>query len=95
VARKRLLSRLIPGKFRKTKPKKSKPKRKTSTARRRSATERVDVTRQEYNEIVTILDRRGEVIEGLRRELETQFKRMAQIQSELDEVRQAWLKNKN
>ena len=95
MARKRLLSRLIPGKFSKTTLKKSKPKRKTSTARRRSSTERVDVTRQEYNEIVTILDRRGEVIEGLRRELETQFKRMAQIQSELDEVRQAWLKNKN
>ena len=95
MARKRLLSRLLSRKFKKTKAKKSKPKRKTSTARRRSATERVDVKRQEYNEIVAILDRRGEVIEGLRRELETQFKRMAQIQSELDEVRQAWLKNKN
>jgi hypothetical protein len=43
---------------------------------------------------VAVLDRRGEIIDGLRRELETQFKRMAQIQSELDEVRHAWLKAK-
>jgi hypothetical protein len=77
-----------------TRANKSRPKLKTS-ARRRSSTERVDVTRQEYNEIVAIIDRRGEIIEGLRRELETQFKRMAQIQSELDEVRNAWLKNRS
>jgi ribosomal protein S3 len=44
---------------------------------------------------VAILDRRGEIIEEMRRELETQFKRMAQIQSELDEVRSAWLKARN
>jgi len=92
VARKRFLSRLLSRKSRKTTPKKSKPKRRTSTARRQST---IDVTRQEYNEIVGILDGRGEIIEGLRRELETQFKRMAQIQSELDEVRQAWLKRKD
>ena len=91
MARKRLLSR----KSRKTKSKGSKPKLKTSTARRRSSRDQVDVTRREYNEIVAILDRRGEIIEGLRRELETQFKRMAQIQSELDEVRSAWLKNRS
>ena len=95
MARKRFLSRLLSRKSTKTTAKKSKPKRKTSTARRRSSRQKVDVTRQEYNEIVAILDRRGEIIDGLRRELETQFKRMAQIQSELDEVRQAWLKRKD
>jgi len=92
VARKRPLSSKS-SKSRKTRAKKSGPKLKSSTARRRS-TARVDVTRQEYNEIVDILNTRGEIMEGLRRELETQFKRMAQIQSELDEVRRAWLKNK-
>ena len=65
-----------------------------SVVRRRSPSKQSDVTRREYNEIIRILNQRGEILDGLRRELETQFKRMAQIQSELDEVRQAWLQNK-
>ena len=76
-------------------PKKSRKKLKTSAARRLSAAKKRDVTRQEYNKVIDILNQREEIIDGLRRELETQFKRMAQIQSELDEVRQAWMKNKN
>ena len=60
--------------------------------KRLSALSRRDVTRQEYNHVVDLLNRRGEIIAGIQRELETQFKRIAQIQSELDEVRRGWLK---
>jgi hypothetical protein len=91
VARKRSLSRKSTPK--KSRSKKSRPK--ISAVRRPSPSKKVDVARQEYKEIIHILNQRGEIIEGLRRELETQFKRMAQIQSELDEVRRVWLKNKD
>jgi hypothetical protein len=57
---------------------------------RLSAMERRDVTRAEFNQVIDLLHERGEIIAGLMKELEIQFKRMAQIQSELDEVRQAW-----
>ena len=73
---------------------KSKPRVKVPSVRRLPASKRTDVTREEYNQLVDILNRRGEIIEGIRRELETQFKRMAQIQTELDEVRRAWVKTK-
>jgi hypothetical protein len=56
---------------------------------------RVDVTRAEYNHIIEVLNQRGEIINGLRRELEVQLKRMGQIQAELDEVRNAWLKSRS
>jgi hypothetical protein len=59
---------------------------------RRSPLTRTDVTRAEYNNIIEVLNQRGEIINDLRRELEVQFKRIAQMQSELDEVRRAWVK---
>ena len=67
---------------------------KIPAVRRLPASKRTDVTREEYNELVDILNRRGEIVEEIQRELETQFKRMAQIQTELDEVRRAWVKIK-
>jgi hypothetical protein len=61
-------------------------------ARRVRPLSRTDVTRAEYNDVIAVLNDRGENIDELRRELEVQFKRMAQMQSELDEVRRAWTK---
>jgi hypothetical protein len=61
---------------------------------RQSPLTRTDVTRAEYNQIIEVLNQRGEVINGLRRELEVQLKRIGQMQSELDEVRNAWLKGR-
>ena len=52
------------------------------------------MTRAEFNQVIDVLRERGEIINGLRKELEVQFKRIAQIQSELDEVRQAWDRSK-
>ena len=57
---------------------------------RRRSTARVDVTRAEFNELIRILHERAEILEGMRRTLEVQFQRMAQIQAELDEVKRAW-----
>jgi hypothetical protein len=73
----------------KTSPKK---RVKMPVARRLPQLNRRDVTRREYNQIVDTLNKSGEIIDGLRRELDTQFKRMAQMQSELDDVRRAWVK---
>jgi hypothetical protein len=63
-------------------------KRRPPKARRikRSNLTRRDVTRAEYNGIIEVLNQQGEIVDGLRRELEVQFKRIAQMQSELDEV---------
>jgi hypothetical protein len=55
---------------------------------------RTDVTREEYNQIIEVLNQRGEIINGLRRELQVQLKRIGQMQSELDEVRRAWFKTR-
>ena len=63
---------------------------------RRSPLGRVDVTRGEYNRIVDILNERNVILNGLRDALERlenasdiQFKRIAQIQADLDVTRQA------
>ena len=78
------------------KRRKSGPLKIAKAARlKQSARNRIDVTREEYNHIIEVLNERGEIINGLRKELEVQFKRMAQIQSELDEVRRAWIKHRN
>ena len=45
------------------------------------------MTRAEFNNIIEVLNHRSEIINELRRELEVQFTRIAQMQSELDDVR--------
>jgi hypothetical protein len=69
---------------------------------RRSPESRVDVTRAEYNAIIDILNQRNVILNALRESLERleravdiQFKRTAEIQVELDEVRRAWQKLKS
>jgi hypothetical protein len=47
---------------------------------------RVDVTRAEFNRVIDILNERGKVLIALQQNQEIQFKRMAQMQAELDEV---------
>ena len=51
---------------------------------------RRDVTRGEYNALVDLLNERGRIIGEIHRTLDLQFRRMAQMQAELDEVRSAW-----
>jgi hypothetical protein len=47
------------------------------------------VTRAEFNRVIGILNERGEILTDIRRTLDIQFKRIAQLQAELDMVRQA------
>jgi hypothetical protein len=58
--------------------------------RRIPKAKRRDVTRAEYNALVDLLNERGQIIAKMRQDLETQFKRIAQMQVQLDELRAAW-----
>jgi len=64
---------------------------------RPSAQSRTDVTRAEYNHIIKILNERNEIlnalrdgVQGLEHVTDIQFKRIAQMQADLDEVKRAW-----
>jgi hypothetical protein len=48
---------------------------------------RCDVTRTEFDEVIRLLNERGAIINEVRRELQTQFTRIAQLQQELDDVK--------
>ena len=59
------------------------------------------MTRAEYNRIIDILNERNEILnalrasaEELRRDRDVQFKRIAQLQAELDDVKRASEKKK-
>jgi hypothetical protein len=76
----------------------SRPRRRIPHARRlaRSPGHRTDVTRAEYNRIIDILNERNVILNGLREAVstlqqasDTQFKRIAQIQAELDGIKRA------
>jgi hypothetical protein len=80
------------------------PKRRVSARRipkarhvRRSPLHRRDVTRGEYNRIIDVLNERNVILNALRegmdrleRASEVQFKRIAQLQAEVDELRRSW-----
>ena len=66
-------------------------------ALRPSPQSRTDVTRAEYNHIIAILNERNEIlnalrdgVQGLEHVTEIQFKRIAQIQADLDAIKEAW-----
>jgi len=48
---------------------------------------RCDVTRAEFDEVIRLLNERGAIINEIRRELHTQFTRIAQVQQELDDLK--------
>jgi hypothetical protein len=50
------------------------------------------VSRAEIDRILDVLEERGIILNDLRRGQEMQFKRLAQLQAELDAVRRAWEK---
>lgn len=61
---------------------------------RPSPDSRKDVTRAEYNYIIGVLNDRSTIINELRSASEVQFKRIAQIQAELDEVKRLLAKSR-
>jgi hypothetical protein len=55
---------------------------------------RFDVSRDEFNHVIDLLNKRGEILQEyrlsldqMRRDLDIQFKRIAQLQLELDELK--------
>jgi hypothetical protein len=57
------------------------------------------VTRAEFNRVIEMLNERGKILEdyghafaGIRHDLDLQFRRIAQLQAELDRIRRAWEK---
>jgi hypothetical protein len=58
-------------------------------ARRTPKGTRRPVTRAEFDRVIDILNERGQILNDIRRSLDIQFKRIAQIQVELDAVRRS------
>jgi hypothetical protein len=51
---------------------------------------RRDVTRDEFDRLVAFQHEQAAFMDDLKRELEVQFERIAQIQAELDLLKRAW-----
>ena len=47
----------------------------------------LNVTRAEFDAVISSLNERGEIINEIRRQLQTQFTRIAQLQQELDDLK--------
>jgi len=56
---------------------------------------RNQVSRAQFNRVVQTQTERGVIIAEIRRELDVQFRRMAQLQAELDALKQAWQRMKS
>ncbi len=65
-------------------------RRPTKRVRRIPRTQRVDVRREEFNRVIDLLNERGQILNDLRQNQEVQFKRIAQLQAELDQIKRAW-----
>jgi hypothetical protein len=50
----------------------------------------MDVSRAEFNRVIEILNERGSIINDLRHNQEMQFRRLAQLQAEVDLIRRGW-----
>jgi hypothetical protein len=64
-----------------TRPRRSRPLPRIPKSRR------VEITREEFDHVIDLLNKRGEIVDQMRRELDVQFKRMAQIQLEIDQIK--------
>jgi hypothetical protein len=56
---------------------------------------RVDVRRDEFNELVDLLNERGKLLNVLIEEQKIQFERIAQIQAQLDLLKREWARLKS
>ena len=77
------------------------PRFRKERALRPSPESRFNVTRAEYNHVITILNDRGvilnefrDALDKLRRDSSYQLRRTAEIQADLDEIKKAWQRMK-
>ena len=68
---------------------KSKPRR-VRRAQRIPVGKQVDVTRDEFDRVIAMLNERGSIMNDLAHNQDVQFKRIAQLQAELDLIKRAW-----
>jgi hypothetical protein len=73
---------------------KQRPRRPHRPIPRIPKSRRFDVSRSEFNRVIDLLNKRGEILEEyrvsldqMRRDLDIQFKRIAQLQLEIDQVK--------
>jgi hypothetical protein len=69
--------------------KKPKPRR-VRRARPIPVGNQVDVTRGEFNRLIELLNERAAIMNSLAHNQDVQFKRLAQLQAELDLMKRAW-----
>jgi hypothetical protein len=50
---------------------------------------RFDVTRAEFNRVIDLLNERGEILNDLRHNQDVQFRRLAQLQADVDLLKRA------
>ena len=50
---------------------------------------RIDVTRAEFNRVIDLLNERGEILNDLRHNQDVQFRRLAQLQADVDLLKRA------
>jgi uncharacterized coiled-coil DUF342 family protein len=55
----------------------------------RRTSDRLNVTRAEFDALISSLNDRGEIINEIQRTLQTQFTRIAQLQRELDDLKKS------
>jgi hypothetical protein len=53
---------------------------------------RTSVHREEFDKVIDLLNKRGEILNDMLRTQEIQFQRIAQIQADLDLIKRAWTK---
>jgi ABC-type metal ion transport system substrate-binding protein len=66
--------------------------RKRRKVRRIPKGRRIDVTREEFNRVIDLLNERGLILKDLIHNQDIQLRRIAQIQAELDAFKRAWEK---
>lgn len=73
-------------------PTKKQNRRRVGRAKRIPVSERIDVTRAEFNRAIAQLNERAEIMNDLRHNQEMEFQRLAQLQAEVDLLRRAFEK---
>ncbi len=62
-------------------------RRARSRVKKISARSRIDVTRTEFNRVIELLNARGTMLADLAHNQDIQFKRIAQLQADVDALR--------
>jgi hypothetical protein len=65
-------------------------RRRARKIRRIPKGRQTNVRRDEFNKVIDLLNKRGEILNAILRDQAIQFQRIAQIQADLDLIKRAW-----